>query len=333
MVKMKKKQISVAVRPKRKQNRRRRTNKSSGLGRIITKGVKSLVASIPVVGGVLKDIADIAFKQVGLTTATSTPTVKGDFKSDVRQCSLVSRFHITPAAIVAGSSGAIQMDDGRTFMTQYAEGRVMNLTIRVNPSGAFGSMKGDWHMGFQPFYDINTIYEPGIKEMNWLPSEQGIHRAYISTTAPAHKPLQISYQPSVRDGDAYQFQDLGSEYGEISIRYDSYARDEFSDFKPSDISFDIKISGTVELRVTAMGLHPDANKPSGSGGYVHTTTVKDMLTGVKAFVVNPTKWILSLADDEKYSCKSANGLCAVTGTVQAIRSRYESVSLANLEIN
>lgn len=333
MVAKRSKKTYVAVKPKRKQTRRRRTSRRSGLGRIITKGVKSLVASIPVVGDVLKDIADVAFKHVGLTSVTRTPNIDEVFKGDVHQCSLVSRFHITPATIVACSSGAIQMDDGRTFMTQYAEGRLINLTIRINPCGVMGKMQGDWHLGFQPFYDIDTEFEPGIKEDGWLPSEQGIHRAFRSTTAPAHKPLQITYQPTVRDGKAYTYQDLDSEIGEVSIRYDSYGRDDFSEFKPSDISFDIKISGSVELRVTAMGLHPDASKPAGSGGYVHSATVHDKLKNVKAFVVSPKHWVLAIKDDAKYVCTSADGKCSLEGTVGAIRTRYESISLASMEIN
>lgn len=301
--------------------RRPRAATQSGLGRVIASGVKSLVATIPVVGDTLKNVADIAFKHFGFTTKDITLTKGSSFSAvETKQLALVSRFWLTPATILAGSKGCIQVDMGRKIMSQYCEGKVRVVTIRVNPSGQLAKLQGDWHLSLQPFFSDDSDHEPGIAS-SWLPTEQGIHHSYLSTTGKASTPLQITYRPRIADGRAFMFQDLASAFAEVNIRYDCMTRSDYSEFSANDIGFDIKISGTVETRTTS-------TMPSNQyGGYLFATTVDDKLKDVAAFIANPAKkWIISVQNTD-YSCTSDNGLCKVTGKILDVRE--SSISLAD----
>lgn len=305
-----------------RQTRRRRRigRKQSGLGRIIATGAKSLISSIPVVGTTLASIADFGFKAFGLTTV-SKPTVGSTLSGDVRQSSLVARFEITPASILAGSKGCVQLDMGKKIISQYAEGRIININIEIIPVGDLNKRAGDWHLAFQPYFCPGSSSEAGVNSI-WLPTEQGIHHMYISRTGPANKTLSLNYRPRPVDGSAFQFGDLSRGYGEIAIRYDNYCRADYGDFKASEFGCDVKISGTVETRTSA------AMPPTSSGGYVFDTLVLDRLKSVGMYIMNPSRpnpWTCIL--NTGFSCTDQDGYCTVSGIVRQFKESCSSVTM------
>lgn len=236
--------------PGRNVNKGRRNNRrGSGLGRLIASGTKTLISSIPGIGGVLSKVADIFFKSVGLT---SQHLAIGSTLVEPPKTSLAAKFDITPACILSGSSGCIVKDKHEIY-SQYVDARITSCTIRVIPSGASHTRCGDWHLGLQPYLMREDIAEPDTL----APTELGIHHMMYSVSGPATKPLAIHYRPRVTDGLAFHFNKLEDSVLHVAIRYDCYARpkDLYSkEFTAEDFSCDIKISGTLETRVSNEGV-------------------------------------------------------------------------------
>jgi len=306
---MKKQQKRV---PRKQTTQRRRTKRrvGNGVGKLIARGVKSLVSTIPVVGSFLGDISDFTFKAFGISNESIT--LNSSLKDVVvRNVSLCARFNITAAAILAGSRTSLAVDMGKAILSQYSDGRVISLTVRIIPSSILSKRSGDWHLGFQPFFNNDDENRGGIKDADWMPTEQGIHRTFLSATGPANKPLVVTYKPVTHDGRAFVFNPLDSAYGQVSIRYDNYDRSSYTEFSPEDFSCDTIISGIIETRVSS-------SMPSTEyGAYKYSKFVLDKMKPNSMWLMNPKQY---MAKVEVESCKNDTGYCKVTGKVTEFKT-------------
>jgi len=264
-------QKKISSEPIGQRRRRRSRTGAADRGRLITWGCKTLVSTIPSTGKILSGVVDYTFKPLGLVDDLSRAR-KGRYLNDIitRYVSLAARFNIHATCILAGSRTSLSVDS-RSILTQYADARIVNLMIKLIPSGILSSRSGCWHIGFQPFFNDSDETRAGIAEKTWVPTEQGIHRTYLSATGPASKPLVIEYTPAVQDGRAYMFNPLDSAFGQISIRYDCYDREKYLEFTPEDFNCDTIVSGLIETRVTSS--MPSTNH----GAYRYDVFVTDKL--------------------------------------------------------
>lgn len=249
---------------------RRKSN--SNIGKLIGTGIKSLISSIPMVGPVLSDIADFAFKSIAVTKDNLKigDVVKPD---DLKHCCLAASFLIKPSAILCGSRACVT-DLNKRIISEYIDGRVISMTITVFPSGAFGQRNGDWHLGFHPLFNESDIDSKDFKDPS-QPTEQGIHHMYMSTSGPAHKSLSLTYRPKIHDGRAFQFVNLDKPYGMIAIRFDNYDRSVYSEFTPDQFSCDTRVTGKIEVRSTG---------PQKSGVHYYTDFVTDKIESVEGWI-------------------------------------------------
>lgn len=258
-----------------KKVRGRRTVKrrsTSNIGKLIGTGIKSLISSIPLVGPVLSEFADFAFKPISIS--------KDNFKigdivnpEDLKHCCLAASFLVKPSAILCGSRACVTDLDKR-IISEYIDGRVISLTITVFPSGAFGKRSGDWHLGFHPLFNESDKTSKDFSEPS-QPTEQGIHHMYMSTSGPAYKSLSLTYRPRIHDGRAFQFINMNEPYGMIAIRFDNYDRSAYTEFTPDQFSCDTKISGKIEVRSTG---------PQKSGVHYFDSFVTDKIQSVEGWI-------------------------------------------------
>lgn len=311
--------------PRRRPRRVNRTMQAQpSIGRLIAKGVKSLVSSVPVVGDVLKDVLDFGFKAFGVTNLRASSSGQL-IAAEVANTALVARFHITPACLLVGSRNCVQVDMGRKVMTQYHDGRVKSLSVRIQPTNTLASRSGDWSLAIQPFFTVEDRNAAGLALSKWHPTEQGMHHMYLSTSGPASKPLQITYRPRISDGLAFGFMPLDSTYAEVVVRWEKPIRDVYSSFSANDFACETIISGSLEQRTSA------SMPPTNAGGYQFDTTVIDVLQEVGMFVFSrPDKKSYILAR-RGLICQEREKNCLVTGTITDGRSLGESFETLELE--
>lgn len=276
-----------------KNKNRRRRARNVTIGNIVASGAKTLISSIPVIGDVLKNILDFRFKNYNLTS-TDYPFLKlGDtFKLEEKQTltSLTAKFSVYPVAILCGSRGCIMKND-KTIISQYLDGRISSITIKIIPSGSYKDRAGDWHLGFQPFFNEQDLNTADIKDTS-ASTELGIHHMFLSTSGPANRTLSLTYRPRVVDGRAFQFIPLNQPYGMVSIRYDHYNRASYvADISPEEFACDTKISGTVITRMTG---------PQASGVHEFSVFVDDKYKGVDSFVRTPNGTVITLSNEEVF---------------------------------
>lgn len=303
-----KKQRRPKVNRKPRKHRRRATRTSQAkpaLGKLIAKGVKSLVSSVPVIGSVLDSVADFAFKAFGITNST----LERAFDAvQVDHTALVARFHITPACLLVGSRNCIQIDMGRKVMTQYRDGRVINVTVKVQPINPVSKRNGDWSLALQPFFASEDRGAAGLSS-TWNPTEQGMHHMYLSVSGPASQPLTLTYSPKMADGLAYHFMPLDSTFAEVVIRWEQPIRSTYATPSADDFACETIISGTLEQRLSA------AMPPNNSGGYTITTTVVDVIKPVGMFIKSiPMNTTFQTFSSVK--CEDREKFCLVSGELR-----------------
>lgn len=301
---------------RRNNNRRRRRPGKVGnpsVGRLIAKGVKSLVSSVPVIGGVLENVADFAFKAFGITkvksvVSTTNKVLHYSFnEAEVQNTAVCARFHVTPASIVVGSRSCIQIDMGRKVMTQYRDGRVVSITIKIQPINPMGKRGGDWSLAIQPFFDATDAEGAGFKD-TWYPTEQGMHHMYLSSTGPASQPLMLTYRPKITDGRAFTFMPLDKPFAEVVIRWEQPIRSAYGAFTAEEFACETIVSGSVEMRTSP------SMASTNSGGYTFDTTVVDKLRSVAAFVYSDAdNKAYAIRKDETFKCVEGDSSCKITG--------------------
>lgn len=271
-------QQRASVRRRLNRNRRRRTNKPS-FGTMIAKGTKDVLSTVPIIGSVLGDLADYAFKFLGLTNINLANKGEGSQldSADVKVFNLQARFQVTPVVLLVGSKLAIANDfASREVLCAYRDGRIISLTVTIMPTNYVEFRQGDWTMSLNPYVNDNDV-SFGVAG-NGPISESQMRRAYMSITGPASKPLTLTYRPRVSEGRAFQFNPMESPFCEISIHFEQMIRSSYGHFSATDFACETLISGELEVR---------AGNPSANGGpFKFKRMVIDQLTQVGCYLMS-----------------------------------------------
>lgn len=314
-------------RTKRRTTRRRKPasrSQGSGVGRLIAKGVKSLVAAVPGIGPALESVADFAFKALGY--ALTPPSInRGTYSfTGVENTTQVARVQLTLSTVVSTSQFSIQMNMARKFMCAFCDGRLIRLHILVQPTNPMSKREGEWTMAFQPYFCAGDEDRKGFGE-DWNPHLGNINKMYLSATGSASRPLSLTYRPRVCDGRAYNFQALNAPFGELVIRFSQPNRNSYEMFKADDFACDVIVSGDVELR------EAPSMPPSDSGGYEFDRTEKDLLVKVGMYVhyVGGLGHVYPVKPGFTCGLDSSGRSCNVTG--ETIRPKIPSLDSMAIE--
>lgn len=260
------------------------------IARVVARGVKELVSSIPVMGNTLGSLADLAFKAFGLTQTDMTTAKPGQklsiIATDVTR--LYARFLIYPVALLVGSRVTLPSDTNRAITTPYCDGRVISLTVTIRPTNAVLQRQGEWHMSIQPYFNV-TDEKYLTSPYKSAPYEEAMRRCYLSTSGPASQPLALTYRPRVQDGRAYQYNRLDTAFAEITILFTQYVRDNYAHFSAQEFAPEILVSGQVEMRAADPGgsYHSTADQPA--LGFTFTTMVRDLNAGGASYAIGYPK--------------------------------------------
>lgn len=257
------------------------------VAKVIARGVKELVSSIPVMGNTLGSLADVAFKAFGLSQTDMSSAVTGTklsvISTDVTR--LYSRFLIYPAALLVGSKAALPSDTNRAVTTPYCDGRVISLTVTIRPTNAVLQRQGEWHLSIQPYFNVTDEVNLTNKVAPW---EEQMRRCYLSTSGPASQPLALTYRPRVQDGRAFQYNRLDTAFAEITILFTQYVRDSYAHFSAQEFAPEILVSGQVEMRASDPGgsYYPDQDtKVYPKLGFTWTDMVRDLNSGGPSYAI------------------------------------------------
>lgn len=284
--------------PRRRQSQRgdvRSAGTKPSVGKIIARGVKELVSSVPVIGPILGSLADVTFQSFGLSRrdlyaygpGSTIPSTAGD----VAICRMYTRFDVFPAALLVGSKVALPSDTNRAVTTTFVDGRVISLTVTLRPSSAVLTRQGEWHLSIQPYFNVTdydqsgdpNINQPGGISSQYPPYEEAMRRNYLSTSGPASQPLALTYKPRVQDGRAYQYNRMDSRFCHVSILYTQYIRDAYTTFPASEFAPEILISGSVELRGSDSGGTHANTVTYPKEGFTWTKMVEDYYSGNQSY--------------------------------------------------
>lgn len=247
---------------------------SSGLGRLIARGVKNLISYLPG-APILKQIADFGFKAVGLTELElTTAHLVGVKVTDVETyyVALASKFCFSVIPLVMSSQAGVRR------MGKYATDpklreevvldatayRIYDLEIIVNPVDKVSSRAGEWTLAFMPFY-TNTDYKV-MSEDKRIPDLDQLKRFPYSVTGPTSRPLALRYRPSVRDDFAYRWHELGGIVGSMKVEwfgcvciyYMEANRVAHTMFTAADFAAGVVLRGRYELRQPPSSVNPVA---------------------------------------------------------------------------
>lgn len=283
---------------KRRAGRRgRRAVGRPSIGKLVATGVKSLLSSVPAVGSVLSEIADFGFKALGVATSVSVSGSKFS-ASEVRFINLCARFDVRRSILLVGSRSCIQADSDRKVYSQYTDGRVVKMTIKILPINISEQRSGDWSLSFQPFFSPDDYKSPALDNAS-MPSAQGMKHMYLSTTGSASQPLTLQFVPNIHDGAAFQFASLDDPIGQVAIRFDQPVRATYGQFTANDFACQVIISGSMDLRTSG------ATCSTGTSVKTFNVTVDDKLKDVASVVHHLTAGASQfhiLKDDGSYAC-------------------------------
>lgn len=326
----------VHKRPARR-NRISRRPRSSGKpspGQLIAKGVKSLVSSVPTIGPIIANVADFAFRAIGLASSVSEES--GQVLAEVENFMLAARFHVRLSSLLCGSRSCVQVDQGRQVLCEYLDGRVIQITIRVLPTNPSAKRLGEWCLTFQPFFSDGDETSAGFAPQlqgTVFPMWQEQRRAFLSVVGPADKPLVLRYRPRVTDGRAFGFQHLAAMFGEVSIMYRSFARTNKEAISVDEFSCETVVEGILECRTTPSAgtgtiIQQGTNASLVQGAYLYDVTVDDRLGGVKYMILEPGSFHVLTEHTERV----VDDRCIVKGTcvTHGRRDSFEIVKMDNI---
>lgn len=241
--------VSSTRRRRSKPSRQRspRVTRVSSFGGFLAKGVRTLTSFLPG-QSVIKPLVDFGLKTFGLATAVSiadgtmdaTVTVVG-----VGSCFLISLKDIIFNDVKLGvrSNAANGRHD---LMTNFSDGKLLNLRIHVERSDPYSSSVGRWGIGFLPFrtaadesfYKSAANKVPGFRDLDDIPG------AVIGTA----RTLDLNFRTKIgRDGILALPLPLASSVGMVMIAYDNVNRTIGGEVQAGEFACVVTISGAVML--------------------------------------------------------------------------------------
>lgn len=294
---------------------------STGLGRAIATGVKSLVSGVPTLGPILGKTADFFFKAIGLVSSDVQPGQRTI--NDVAVNALQANIGISVASLIMGSKLCIQIPSPqqRAVKVNYHEARVIELTIEVIPNNPIQKRAGELTLTFQPFFTEDDLKAGGASPYDKSPIyQESLRRQFLNTSGPADRILSVTYRPRPADGLAYQYRCLWDTennrdlIGQCCIFYRNVARDTQADFTPSEFHCQVVVSGKFETRAS----------PSSARELTLNRAVQDTLATIGMYIITPNR-LLYCKNDASYQCKVSNDgtKCVVSGVFGAAGEQFE----------
>lgn len=240
---------------KRKSTKRRprKSTKSSGIGTVIHKGIRSVLALLPG-SGITQKFTDIIFNSLGWSDRFDV-TSTGAIDADVRFTGLTTAFHITAASVMGDcvnastSVNATQLNDElRTISTNFQLSRVSHFKVTATNAGP-ATTHGQWIMAFWPYQSaqLTKMVPYSINECRAAPY-------YVEGAS--NKALTLKHYFPISNLYARQFGDHTRALGVIAIVYTETNRTAFDQLTSTDFDPSIEISGSVIMtaRSPAVGV-------------------------------------------------------------------------------
>lgn len=229
--------------PKKRSGRRLyQPTSSTGYGGLIARGVRTLLSVLP--GSKLTTgIADFVFKSLGYSTKIAMCGSEVD--AEFQATGLCALFHLALKDLLVDSYTHGTRTATAGWTTNYTNGRLLAVTIRVIPQAPTGQSRGQLALGFLPFRDDKDrkYYDSNAAGMRYdqLKVMPG------AKSGRANRPLQITFRPTVRDGRLYINMNMLDEIGAVAIAFDQTNRNAYGAFGMDEFSCTVLVSGIVRL--------------------------------------------------------------------------------------
>lgn len=225
-------------------------------GSIIANGVRNLISYLPN-STFLSPAADFIFSFLGLQSTTAVQGKTADILSHITGGH--AAFTVSYVNIIASSDVGIRVPSNeggnlRNYIQlDYAEARLVSLSISLAPTNRLQSRAGTVTLGFWPFIsgeaedEWTSQFKSGTQYLTEI-MEQNVNRLPHVVIGQSGKTLTLAYRPRVHDGQLYQFRPVRSRIGGVYIKFSDYARSQFDIFNGDELGFNCVVQGVVELR-------------------------------------------------------------------------------------
>lgn len=288
-----------------RRRRAQQSTSSTGHASLIARGVRTLLSVLP--GSKLTTgIADFAFKSLGYSTVmlpidANTSTIK----ADLSVTGVTALFHLALKDLLFDSFTHGVRIDAATWTTNYEAGRLMSVKISVIPQTKMNNRQGQWAAVFIPFRSKEeaTYYEQKSQGMLY----EQVKVIPGAKSAPATKPLHLSFSPTARDGRLNFDLGLQDEIGVVSIGFDQTSRSSYGAFALDDFSCTVIVSGVVKLQ----------RPHEVSYASTFTRTIDDRLKDKLAIVCSADRKLQFMVSKtlDQHSCIDLPDKIQVVGTV------------------
>lgn len=225
-----------------------KSSRSSGLGSILHKGVRSILSLLPGSSFTTK-AADFLFSSLGWSE--NGRISDGVFAGDVYFNGLFAIFYLTPAMLLGDSIGASTSEvaqspnnELRMITTNYAASRLVHFRVACRNAGP-ASVHGQWGLGFWPFTAQND--EDNLSFLTHGVTLGDIRQAPFFVDGPVKQPLTLKHYFTLSNWQARLPGVHSKRLGIIAISYTEQIRSSYSTFTPEDFDPQVEVSGNVLL--------------------------------------------------------------------------------------
>lgn len=237
--------------------RRVRTAPKPSLGRLIARGVRSVVSVLP--GSTLTaPIVDFVLRGFGYGKVKIDK--EQSVVSDLRVIGLYGGCELTYTSLLCNSRATVlngYAEDGRRqALCNYDECRLIEVEIILTPSNKVSSRSGNVAMAFQPYFTSEYLAAaPDLAAINF----ETMRRFHLSVSGPSIAPLKLRFRPRPQDGYCFNFQPVdqsivtpskprATAFGCVYTYFQQANRDVYGAFSPETVAFDLTVSGVIEVR-------------------------------------------------------------------------------------
>lgn len=289
-------------------NRARQSPTATGFGSLMARGVRTLLSVLP--GSKLTTgIADFAFKALGYSQEIVVLDANsGMVKVTFLATGLTALFHLALKDILFDSVSHGTRINAAEWVTNYEGGRLLSLNIAVIPQARLEQRQGQWAAVFIPFRSDEERKFYDEKKQGMLYEQVKVIPG--AKSAPATKPLRLSFTPGSRDGRLNYDIGLKDEIGLVSIGFDQTNRAEYGEFALDSFSCTVIVSGVVQLQ------RPHEVPYASKFG----RTLDDKLKLVEAIVLTPDRslqfQVATPPDGLEVDLPTSSSAISVAGIVQ-----------------
>lgn len=171
---------------------------------------------------IITSLCDTTFKSIGLATDIdyhdSHVTVTSLWQSCVSIITVRLSNLVPPASVfIQELSEDGNMIDKVQFSTPFADGRLVSLLITCHPDTTIGDRRGKWGMCYVPFRspEDKEIVRAKFETINLVELAAMPHSVQDS----ADSTLSVYFNPTLRDGSAFDYQPMDEDMGLLLVVY------------------------------------------------------------------------------------------------------------------